>query len=204
MNILVGENFKYKCSKFVVLAISIGASIFIPDASKGIIAYFKGLGIQQEISITFMNFILFLALLIVVFLFDNFIDRRSCYGEFSEFVEKLNKNSEYTKEVNSNYANQLGRIEQMMNSLHIEKLNSIREHTSKLPEDGSKVLSKFIKNCKRKQMVKQNKINEFYEEIENLNDIIVYLTRLDSIVEKKIKNLSTINNKPDNEEVDAG
>ena len=144
MNTLASENIKYKASKFIILAISIGASIFIPNVSEWVIGYLKELGVQKEIPLVLINIVLFIILLIIVFLLYNFVDRRSIYGEFHVFVEKLTTSNKDVHEVNSNYAKQLEKIEDVMDKLHIEKLNSIREHSSKLPEDASRQLEKFI------------------------------------------------------------
>ena len=52
-------------------------------------------------------------------------------------------------------------------------------------------------HCRDKELVKKNKISEFNEEIDNLSEIIVHLTRLDSIVEKRIINISSVNAEDD-------
>lgn len=189
------KNICYKSGKFIVFMFTIGASIFIQDASKIIVKCLKNMGLNIYINEMCITVILFFICLLIVTFLDNKIDRVKQYGEFENFVNDLTETAEGIKEVNSNYANQLGKIEKSIDDLYIEKLSSIKEYTSQFQEDTAKTLSEFIERCFKKELVKKNKLEEFNHEITHLEKIVKDLTRLDSIVEKKIK----VSVKKDNE-----
>ena len=183
-----------KFLKYIVWGISVGASIFIEGTSNWITSNLNKVGLDSIVSQDGIKVFIFICLLIILVFADNFSNETS---KLSKLTEKLSKSSEKIAQNNDNERH-FKKIEKLEHKFYISTIETIKDTVSNLQEDTAKILSLFTKNCTRKELIRQKKIGEFNTEIEALNNIVIQLTRLDSLVEKRLNDIKLVH---DNENV---